>query len=589
MVMPAAAQNDLLENYAMLQYKIKALQSKIEEFQSGKRYLKLQEDHRRVITGYIRENKKLKQELEEAHAETKRVLDIWSNQCSADWDDYRKKLDKKEAEIRKLKDKYWNQVRTSDEKIDSITELYEERIAEKDAVIEALKAELAHKEALLNRDSTNTSLPTGQTPPGKEKRVPNGRQSSGKPKGGQPGHDKHTLEKPPMEEVNDTTDHELDGNEACPTCGSENFTYTGEYEEKYEYDIAIKVIKRLHKYWLYSCDDCGEIIRAGIAPKLRAECQYGAGVQALSLSLMNTANAAINKVPMLISGLTEGELHPSEGYIAKLQKRAAENLMQFRKDLRMLLIKRALLYWDDTVVRANKKRICLRFYGDETIAYYVAHEKKDMEGILDDNILQMLAKETKVMHDHNTVNYNPLFAFINLECNTHLQRDLQKSADDTGHMVLIEIKNLISQTMKDRNDLKRAGVAAFDDAYIEVFNRNLTELLSQAENLAAENTSKYSGPDERALVARIIKYRENFFAWVKDFSLPTTNNLSERSLRGVKTKMKVSGQFASVETADYYAVIRSYIETCRRNKINEMDALMRLCSGNPYTVAELFS
>ena len=588
-MLAAAAEDSLYESYVVLQYRNKALQRELDSFRNGTRYKKLQEDHRRVIAGYIRENKNLRQELADAHAETVSVRNLWFEECDSVWEKSRKELEKKEKEILRLKDRNWKLLKESDDKLESVTQKYEEELAEKDAVIEALKAELAHKEALLNRDSTNTSLPTGQTPPGKEKRVPNGRQSSGKPKGGQPGHDKHTLEKPPMEEVNDTTDHELDGNEACPTCGSENFTYTGEYEEKYEYDIAVKVIKRLHKYWLYSCDDCGEIIRAGIAPNLRAECQYGAGVQALSLSLMNTANAAINKVPMLISGLTEGELHPSEGYIAKLQKRAAENLMQFRKDLRMLLIKRALLYWDDTVVRANKKRICLRFYGDETIAYYVAHEKKDMEGILDDNILQVLAKETKVMHDHNTVNYNPLFAFINLECNTHLQRDLQKSADDTGHLVLIEIKELISQTMKKRNDLKRAGIDAFDDAYVKVFDSTLTELLSQAENLAAENTSIYSGPDERALVARIIKYRENFFAWVKDFSLPATNNLSERSLRGVKTKMKVSGQFASVETADYYAVIRSYTETCRRNKINEMDALMRLCSGNPYTVAELFS
>lgn len=588
-MLAAAAEDSLYESYVVLQYRNKALQRELDSFRNGTRYKKLQEDHRRVIAGYIRENKNLRQELADAHAETVSVRNLWFEECDSVWEKSRKELEKKEKEILRLKDRNWKLLKESDDKLESVTQKYEEELAEKDAVIEALKAELAHKEALLNRDSTNTSLPTGQTPPGKEKRVPNGRQSSGKPKGGQPGHDKHTLEKPPMEEVNDTTDHELDGNEACPTCGSENFTYTGEYEEKYEYDIAIKVIKRLHKYWLYSCNDCGEIIRAGIAPNLRAECQYGAGVQALSLSLMNTANAAINKVPMLISGLTEGELHPSEGYIAKLQKRAAENLMQFRKDLRMLLIKRALLYWDDTVVRANKKRICLRFYGDETIAYYVAHEKKDMEGILDDNILQVLAKETKVIHDHNTVNYNPLFAFINLECNTHLQRDLQKSADDTGHLVLIEIKELISQTMKKRNDLKRAGIDAFDDAYVKVFDSTLTELLSQAENLAAENTSIYSGPDERALVARIIKYRENFFAWVKDFSLPATNNLSERSLRGVKTKMKVSGQFASVETADYYAVIRSYTETCRRNKINEMDALMRLCSGNPYTVAELFS
>ena len=79
---------------------------------------------------------------------------------------------------------------------------------------------------------------------------------------------------------------------------------------------------------------------------------------------------------------------------------------------------------------------------------------------------------------------------------------------------------------------------------------------------AAANTSKYTGNDERALVRCIKEYRENYFAWVYDFKLPTTNNLSERALRGVKTKMKVSGQFASSKTANYYALIRSYIETC---------------------------
>ena len=74
--------------------------------------------------------------------------------------------------------------------------------------------------------------------------------------------------------------------------------------------------------------------------------------------------------------------------------------------------------------------------------------------------------------------------------------------------------------------------------------------------------------------------------WEK--SLPTTNNLSGRALHGVKTKMKVSGQFASAGTADNYAAIRTYIETCRRNGINEMEALKRLCRGCPYTVEEIF-
>ena len=76
---------------------------------------------------------------------------------------------------------------------------------------------------------------------------------------------------------------------------------------------------------------------------------------------------------------------------------------------------------------------------------------------------------------------------------------------------------------------------------------------------------------------------------MEDFSLPTTNNLSERGLRGAKSHMKISGQFESVEAADDYALICTYIETCRRKGRNEIMALMRLCEGNPYTVKELFS
>ena len=52
--------------------------------------------------------------------------------------------------------------------------------------------------------------------------------------------------------------------------------------------------------------------------------------------------------------------------------------------------------------------------------------------------------------------------------------------------------------------------------------------------------------------------------------------------------MKISGQFESVAAADNHAIIRTYIETCRRNGINEIDALKRLCVAKPYTISEIF-
>ena len=77
--------------------------------------------------------------------------------------------------------------------------------------------------------------------------------------------------------------------------------------------------------------------------------------------------------------------------------------------------------------------------------------------------------------------------------------------------------------------------------------------------------------------------------WVYDFTLPTTNNISESGLRMTKTKQKASGQFLNEKTAAEFAAVRTYTETCRKNGVNEFEALKRLMQGNPYTVEEILT
>ena len=69
--------------------------------------------------------------------------------------------------------------------------------------------------------------------------------------------------------------------------------------------------------------------------------------------------------------------------------------------------------------------------------------------------------------------------------------------------------------------------------------------------------------------------------------MPPTNNIAERSLRGVKVKQKVSGQYQDIKNAGYFADIKSYIDTCNRNSTPSFDALGKLMAGQPYTIAEL--
>ena len=273
----------LFEINMALRCGVRDLENKIEEFKSGARYLKLQRDHHSVVAGYIKEIDRLRKELADTHAQVINVRNIWTDECYEVFDEYRAEMRKKEEAIRILEDKIWDNQRKSDEKLLAVTAEYEEKIEEKDSIISELKNKLEHEEDLLLRDSTNTGTPTSQTPPDKEKRIPNARVKTDKQKGGQTGHEKHSLKKPDESDVTDVVPHCLNDDECCPKCYGEDYTPTGESEVKYEYDVRVKVVRVKHVFYEYRCDDCGTLFRSAIPPNLKEEAQYGGNLNPYSV------------------------------------------------------------------------------------------------------------------------------------------------------------------------------------------------------------------------------------------------------------------------------------------------------------------
>ena len=464
-----------------------------------------------------------------------------------------------------------------------IKEKLEAKLAEKAAENEALKKEIIRLNALLNTDGTNSGIPTSKTPLSQKKVIPNSREKSGKKIGGQPGHPKKKLEAFAETEITETEIHHA---EKCPYCGGKG-EETENSINKDELDYEVVVVKKRHSFPVCRCSDCKREFHQLIPPKLKEDNQYGIHVRALALSLMNIGNVSVNKVRKMIYGLSEEEINPSEGYIIKQQRKAAEELPPFLEELKKRCLTLGTLYWDDTVIDINTARGCLRFYGDAKTALYVAHRYKNKDGLDDDGILKLLPQDNVVMHDHNKVNYNKEYSFSNIECNVHLLRDLQKTTDNLQHEWSAELKNLLEKTNAERNTAIERGVKAFEDAYVKAFYREFDRIMLDAIEENKADYNKYYGKDERILILRILDYKDNYLSWVVNFDLPFSNNLSERALRGVKSKMKISGQFQSEESAKHYAAVKSYIETCYRNGINETEALIRLCEGNPYTVKEI--
>lgn len=452
--------------------------------------------------------------------------------------------------------------------VDKVTGAFENKIITLEKQIDGLRS-------VLNNDSTNSGIPTSKTPINKDKRIPNSREKSDKKKGGQLNHTKHKLERFLDEEITDYVDHKV---ERCSNCG-EKMNINGKAVIKDECEFKVVVKKIRHRFYETICPSCGQREKVLIPNNLKEDNQYGKGLQSLALTLVNEGYVSMKRSREIISGLTNDEISPSEGYIAKLQKRLSDNLKEYINELKKEIIKLKVVHWDDTVIAIDTQRSCLRFYGDEKLALYAAHLKKDKEGLDEDKVLTCLGTDTVVVHDHNKVNYNEEYEFMNAECCVHLLRDLKKVVDNLEH----EWPKLMIDMLLRENH-KRNNGDYIDAEYISIVYDQYVAM-GYLENL--EDSEKYYGDTEKTLLKRLQEYKDNYLMWTLNSEIPFSNNVSERSLRNSKTKMKVSGQFANIQSAQYFANIKSYIETGHRHGYNTVYLIERALDANPVTIEEM--
>lgn len=453
--------------------------------------------------------------------------------------------------------------------------------------IKNLQREVERLKAIQNNDGTTAGIPTSMTPIGKKKVIPNFGKKTGEKIGRKEGHKKDKLEPVSEDKINNHIEHKL---KSCPNCHNHDLVPTGKVIKKQEKDYKIIIEYIEHDFIEYKCSCCGKLVHKLIPNYLKEECQYGSTLKSLVLTLTNVGNVAYNKQRRILSGLSIDEINPSEGYLAKLQKVSSKKLETFIEEIRKHILKSKLVYWDDTVISINKKQSCMRYYGNEEVCLFKAHEKKNKEGLDKDNILNLLSSNTIVEHDHNKVNYNPEYGFINAECCQHLLRDLKKVEINLPNRKWCkEGIELFQEFDHKRNELIGKGKDTFSSDEINEFILKLDQILLKGLEENENDSTPYYADKEKTLIYRIIEYRDNYIYWILDFDIPFTNNLSERNLRGIKSKMKVSGQFQNIDRAIDYANIRSYIETCRLYGVNEYECLRRLVEDKPYTLLELQS
>ncbi len=85
----------------------------------------------------------------------------------------------------------------------------------------------------------------------------------------------------------------------------------------------------------------------------------------------------------------------------------------------------------------------------------------------------------------------------------------------------------------------------------------------------------------QAFIKRLIKNKPSILTFLYYHDVPPDNNGSERAIRNVKVKTKISGQFRTEKGANRFAILRSVIDTTIKNSQNVFLALTHLANCVP--------
>lgn len=83
-------------------------------------------------------------------------------------------------------------------------------------------------------------------------------------------------------------------------------------------------------------------------------------------------------------------------------------------------------------------------------------------------------------------------------------------------------------------------------------------------------------PEAVNVQKRLKKSRNSILTFLHYHKVPPDNNTSERAVRNIKVKQKISGQFKSSEGAEDFCVIRSIIDNLIKRSQNVLENLVHI-------------
>ena len=130
--------------------------------------------------------------------------------------------------------------------------------------------------------------------------------------------------------------------------------------------------------------------------------------------------------------------------------------------------------------------------------------------------------------------------------------------------------NGLNHTRKER--MKRdQDQASFTDEELNRYAQRYDELIALGREQNSQTKGRNAKKEEKTLLNRLEKYKENHLLFLHDFRVHYSNNMSEKDLRICKNRQKMAGGFRTAEGRTMYCRILSVIRTIKRRGLNIFD------------------
>ena len=463
-------------------------------------------------------------------------------------------------EIFELEVKHAKEINKLNVKIENL-EIEKEKLKEENKI---LKNDNDRMKSILNKDSSNSSIPPSKDEKQKKKKV-NLREKSNKKTGGQKGHKGVTFTKQDVEELmkkenvkKETIEHGNPRGKYCIT--------------KYEIDTKTIVIVKEHKFYFNKRKEIK------IPKEFVSDVHYGENFKTLCDIMIVEEVISLERIKEFVEILTGGLLKISEGSLVNWLKEKSNQCKSIIKKMKVKLKNTEILQTDLTETKVNNKKRYVRNYSNDKITVYVPSKDKKIHRVKRQWILD--GYTGYIVQDHDTAIYNFGIKEKHVECNVHLRRYLKNNTELTKHKWSQEMDKLLLEIKRNKEEYLEIGINRFSEQELENYSKRYDEIIKEGLEENKESNSTYLGKEEKALLNRLKKYKTNHLIFAYNFKVPFDNNLSERDLRPIKTKKKVSGCHRSYRGLKNYCIIRSIISTCKKQGIDYFQELVNIEKGN---------